>query len=398
MTPRLALLLPQFPHDPASGAARNLRTIAQMMAADGFDVRCLGSTGTERTRKAPPLEFLVGMGLTVEADHEADAGSRRVLRFNSGGVRYELLDSSTDAPGAFTSDESLQFDRMWHRLLREFGPHVVLTYGAREEDVRRHLAAQARQAKVVVSLQNFAYARPGALNHVDAVLACSQFLADWYLRRAGLPTTPLPTPIDPAETIAADAERLFVTFVNPAPEKGLMFFARLAEELCRTRPDVPVLVFEGRGTATDLIGAGEIGGFDLRRHDGLMISPPVPYPRDIFAGARVLLAPSVWDEPAGRVAVEALVNGVPPIVSDRGGLAEVCAGGGIVLPLPEELHVETLAPVSPQSVGQWLDLILRLVDDEPFYAAASARATAAGRGYLPETLAPKYREFFATLL
>ncbi|MEO7653426.1 MAG: hypothetical protein ABIZ80_23450 [Bryobacteraceae bacterium] len=43
-----------------------------------------------------------------------------------------------------------------------------------------------------------------------------------------------------------------------------------------------------------------------------MIAGAVPKPRDIFQNARILLVPSVWEEPSVRVAAEALVNGIPP--------------------------------------------------------------------------------------
>jgi hypothetical protein len=40
---RLLLLLPQLPHDPASGAAHSMRTLCEMLASAGFHVRVLAS-------------------------------------------------------------------------------------------------------------------------------------------------------------------------------------------------------------------------------------------------------------------------------------------------------------------------------------------------------------------
>ena len=39
-----------------------------------------------------------------------------------------------------------------------------------------------------------------------------------------------------------------MTFVNPAPDKGAYPFVRIAQELGRRRPDIPLLVVESRGT------------------------------------------------------------------------------------------------------------------------------------------------------
>jgi len=50
----------------------------------------------------------------------------------------------------------------------------------------------------------------------------------------------------------------------------------------------------------------------------------------------VLLAPSLA-EPFGRVAVEAMINAVPVLAADRGGLPEALAGSGVLVQLPESL-------------------------------------------------------------
>ena len=114
----------------------------------------------------------------------------------------------------------------------------------------------------------------------------------------------------------------------------------------------------------------------------------------MFTATRVLIAPSVAEEAWGRVAQEALVNGVPPIVSDRGGLAEACAGAGFVVPLPPELTIETAVPVDAAAVTKWVELVTKLADDEEHYRTCSARAEEMGRIYLPQSLTPRYLEFF----
>ena len=51
-------------------------------------------------------------------------------------------------------------------------------------------------------------------------------------------------------------------------------------------------------------------------------------PADYFALTRILLVPSVWDEPFGRVAAEAMINAVPPLVANRGSLPHVVGAVG----------------------------------------------------------------------
>jgi glycosyltransferase involved in cell wall biosynthesis len=129
-----------------------------------------------------------------------------------------------------------------------------------------------------------------------------------------------------------------------------------------------------------------------------MIGGSVPKPRGIFENTRVLLVPSVWEEPSGRVVAEALVNGVPPLVSDRGGLAESCNGAGFVLPLPTGLTTKTRFPVSAEAVEPWIDAIVKLAFDESFYQAAVARTREAAQMYYRENLAPRYVDYFSSIL
>lgn len=400
--PRLLLLLPQLPQDPASGAARSLRTICELLAAAGWSVRALATTNTEAAALPDIAGFLRSSGLvpTVRAPNRAVyKHDRPVLEFNDAhGIHYQLLDTGDLGVTGWQEHQSSQFNRLYQRELAEHKPDVVFGYGGHPTDVERFFRAKTAGCKVVFGLRNHGYKNATWLRDLAGVLTCSEFLSGVYRDALGLASTALPSPLDPAETVAAEREPIFFTAINPSVEKGVFFLARLAEELATRRPDIPMLFIESRGSGGLLVQAGLAGGFDLRRHESLMFAPAVPKPAEIFRGTRVLLVPSVWEEPFGRVAAEALLNGVPPIVSDRGGLAEAANGGGFVLPLPKSLTLETRTPVAAADVSEWLELIIKLADDPKFYAEASARARAAGATVQPAALAPRYVAFFESVL
>ncbi|MFA6131356.1 MAG: glycosyltransferase [Patescibacteria group bacterium] len=48
---------------------------------------------------------------------------------------------------------------------------------------------------------------------------------------------------------------------------------------------------------------------------------------DLVSGARMAVIPSIWNEPFGLVAIEAMALGTPAVVSDRGGLPEIVEDG-----------------------------------------------------------------------
>ena len=92
---------------------------------------------------------------------------------------------------------------------------------------------------------------------------------------------------------------------------------------------------------------------------------PCPMPADYFALTRILLVPSMWEEPFGRVAAEAMINGIPPLVGNRGALPEVCGGdaseggGGRVLPIPAWMRPESTDVPPASDVEPWFESRLR---------------------------------------
>jgi glycosyltransferase involved in cell wall biosynthesis len=391
---RLLLLLSQNPLDPAGGAARNLDSMCRLLARGGYEIEAIGTSATEfadPSAAAGTVQMLRSAGLNVIVERQDGAP---VIRFSRENIRYTLLDTAgwcLDRPHAVHGP---RFDRLYRGILERFSPEIVLTFGAMPIERQRHDEARRRGSAVVLSVQQHSYYDRRAFETADAIQTCSEFLRQCYLTRIGVDSVALVGPLVPQDIVAQSHEPVFVTFVNPSYEKGVVFIARLAEELATRRPDIPMLIIESRGTVGQLVAAGDSGGFDLRRHASLMTAPGVPRPRDIYAPTRLLLAPSVWEEPWGRVAAEALFNGIPPLVSDRGGLEEACCGGGSVLPLPKDLTPATRTPPPPEAVEPWLARIIQLCDDENAYQKASMVARTAAEALQPERLLPKYLEFF----
>ncbi len=363
----------------------------------GFEVRALGTTATERGEKTDPLTYLRGLGLDVHLTPPTQAG-RREYRFTQRGIPYTLVDTGKMAVTGWETAHGRQYDRLYDAELESFAPDIVFTYGGLPGDLRRHRRARQRGASIAFCVFNLGYLVPGFFREIHAVLTPSEFLARRYRDELGVESTPLPTPLDLEDVLAPEREPVFVTMVNPSIEKGLYFFVRLADEIGRRFPEIAVLAIESRGTAGMVVSAGLAGGFDLRRHEGIMIAGAVPHPRDIYANTRILLAPSVVEEASGRVVAEALVNGVPPLVSHRGGLAESCNGAGFVLPLPASLQLSTRVPVEPAAVEPWLAIIEKLAFDEAFYQDAVARARQAAGMYDRQKLARQYVDFFVRTL
>lgn len=72
----------------------------------------------------------------------------------------------------------------------------------------------------------------------------------------------------------------------------------------------------------------------------------------------VVVVPSQWDEPFGRVAIESLATGTPCLVSDRGGLPEIVESlDGLTVGIPEvEAWSQALTRVLGGTAAEYQDL------------------------------------------
>jgi glycosyltransferase involved in cell wall biosynthesis len=392
------LLLSQLPHDPTSGAAISMLATAKLLAAAGFPVRALSTSASESPGGVPLLPLLAQRGIRPEIDRRSAVGKGRpVVRFVDGGAHFTVLDTGALGVRDWDFPHGQHFQRLLLHELEAFQPEVVFTFGGMPtEQARRHVC-RAAGAAVVFCLKNLSYNHPLAFEAVDAVLTPSEFMTRHYRDAIGLESTAIPPPMDLAEVLSPKREPKYFTYVNPTPAKGVYFFVTLAAELARRRPDIPLQVIESRGKGEHVIQAGAHGQIDLRRHPNLRFVATRAMPREVYADARAMLIPSVWQEPFGRVAIEAMLNGVPPLVSGRGGLKEAVGVGGFVLPLPESVNAETTRPVDRGAVEAWVNTIERLHDDAAFYEAASGKARAASQVVSPQLVAARYVEFFETV-
>lgn len=158
-------------------------------------------------------------------------------------------------------------------------------------------------------------------------------------------------PLIPPRRYATTTNRSTAVFVNPRPHKGL----GIVLELAKNRPDVNFLFVRAAGRVSS---EHEVRGYKNIRYVG-----PIRDMRSVYCKARLVLAPSIWEETWGRIATEAHVSAIPVLASTQGGLPESVGEGGVCLPLTA-------------SADEWHAAFSRLWDDEVAYQrlADAARA------------------------
>jgi hypothetical protein len=183
------------------------------------------------------------------------------------------------------------------------------------------------------------------------------------------------------------------------PEKGGWLFLALAAQM-------PAVNFLGVCADSALLQAAAAAGLP-----NLRLVPPVANVGQILQHMVLVLAPSVWQEAFGMVVLDALVRGVPVIVSGQGALAEAAMGAAaavvpvqpMLLPLEQhqqQHHVhgegsrsavgeitpiwqQRVFPEQPQQVvNAWAAAIAEVLSSRERYEGASRAGKAAAIGLL----------------
>ncbi|SIO58948.1 Glycosyltransferase involved in cell wall bisynthesis [Singulisphaera sp. GP187] len=381
--------------DPSSGAAWATRDVLELLAARGVECRAI-STGVlsyeRETALAPMLkalevpirQFAVPMDNGVAVD---------ACSFELGRVGVTLVrTASSRIERAPDRMESHAFLKHFERTLDEFKPQALLTYGGHSANLALMAQARQRGVPVVFHLHNLAYDVGPTFANVTALIVPSEYARRHYARRLGRESVAIPSPLIPARTVAIDRDPRYVTFINPQAAKGAAVFARIAAELSLRRPEIPFLVVEGRRSAD---GLAEVK-LDLSALRNLNRLPNVSDPRAIYRLTRILLAPSLVRETFGRVASEAMANGIPVLASDRGSLPETLGDAGFVLTIPERCTPTSDAVPTAHEVAPWVATIERLWDDPEWEATHQERARVEARRWDPDFLANQYLSFFTS--
>lgn len=376
--------------DTSSGASLCTRDLFDLLTPRGWS--CGAFTGP--LRDAPAPKGPPGAGESVARGWHGSL-TFTVTTSTASGYPVSVFEPDPVSDRRQVSrSEAAAFAHLLGEAVRAFRPDVVLTYGGDPASGAVPRVAKEVGAKAVFWLHNRAYTSADCFAGCDAVVVPSESSREHYRATLGVEAVALPGPWNWERTRCEPAATRHVTFVNPEPAKGVFWFARMAEVLGRTRPDIPLLLVEGRGAVNWL----EKCGVDLREVKSLRRMSNTPDPRRFYRLSKLVLMPSLVPEGLPRVAVEAMANSIPVIGSGRGGLAETLLDGGFQIDIPERYTPDTRVPPTEAEVGEWVAAIIRLWDDPAAYSAASAAARAsAERQWHPHELGPRWAAFLNAL-
>lgn len=237
------------------------------------------------------------------------------------------------------------------------------------------LAKRFPQAATSLWLHNDPQTMRGAktARERQAVMDRAQYVfcvSDWVRRRftEGLTrhqerAVVLPGVLDVRESSGVPKQPVILYAGRIIEDKGVLL---LADALARALPALP-------GWRAEIIGSGTEAEAAYERQVRAVLAPLgdrvalpgfVPHGEIMaaFTRAAIAVVPSLWEEPFGRTALEALASGCTVIATPRGGLPEVIGDVGI--------------PLDPATPEHLADLLTTLATDDARRATLHDKAIA----------------------
>ncbi len=356
--------------DHTSGAALSAREMLCQLASRGWEVEVIGATVFE-TGGGPPE-------IRTRLDEIETPGT--LVRYSDGPLKHIWVKTESPQMRDMRIHELDKLLVLYLKRLEEWQPDIVWLYGGKTFELLALGDAKRSGAATAFFLVNGNYKGKRWHQDVDVILTDSQATSELYKKTQGIHPQPIGKFIRRQTVVPLRHERSHVTFVNPKPEKGAYLVAQMAMALEHRRPDIQFEVVESRGTWGDIVR--RITARQGQQRDSLLnvlVTPNTTDMRPVYGRSRVVLSPSLWWESGNRVLVEAMLNGIPAIVTNRGGPPEMIGDGGIAITLPEIFHKPPYSRLlPPDALALITGMIEQMYDDEAGYQSMVREAVKAG--------------------
>lgn len=312
-----------------------------------------------------------------------------------------------DAPYAVVHRRLTFKDWLWKRIMVRRAKSADIVHIHNRPDYVEYIRRSGYSGKVVLHMHNSlrGYVSPSGFakisGGIDLMYFCSSFLLEeardqYLLPRSRVLSNGVDLTVSKSAELGVSSRKKgrLIFAGRLVPEKGAVEAVEIVEEVLRRGYDIELDMYGASGLAdsnptTSYVRrlAAVIERVDREWPGRVRMRGPIAH-ADLmaeFAASDALLLPCGWDEPFGMVAIEAMSVGLVPIVSARGALPDVVAGGGVPVSFSGDDCVANFVP----AVLEMLDL------DEAASLDMRERARVRARDFSWDHISADMREDFS---
>ncbi|MBY6294540.1 glycosyltransferase [Nanohaloarchaea archaeon H01] len=262
---------------------------------------------------------------SLEEDHEVEL-------FSVVGGEDEI--SSFKLPLPYEMKALMTYlESLWKKDIDDFDPDLILTQ--HELSYLAYRYSKKNDAEMFLFLRDYSmlynerywgkYSVDAAANYLlsfvrerfthriidqsSKIIANSDYIGEKYREYYGIETETV-YPFVEIEDYKVENTGDKILHVNPTEGKGIRLTLEVAEKM-------PGEKFIVAGNVKDPEIEERMAKLDNVEHLGY-----VENMKEVYRQTKIVLMPSKWEEPYGRIPVEAGASGIPTIATDRGGLSE----------------------------------------------------------------------------
>lgn len=323
----------------------------------GWEVRVIGATIFDSPK-----------GITRLASHwkKIEQSKSKIVRVNDSPLVHNLVKTRSTQRSEMTAAEEAVWYQAYTKLLDDFKPDVVYYYGGRTLDLLIGDEARARGIPVAAYLANGNYRGTRWCRDVDLVITNSKATANFYQQQDGIESKTIGPFVNPDMVVATKRDPKHVVAINPSLAKGAAIIAAVAVHLEHNRPDITFEIIESRGDWDAVVTAVQAQyGHESRPLKNVVVTPNQSDMRHVYSRTKILLVLSLWWESLPRVAIEAMLNGIPCIGTNHGGVPEAIDRAGIIVSMPSVCHRPPYNHLPDnEKILEVADSIVSLCDDD----------------------------------
>jgi len=376
-----------------SPESRSMLGTLELLVSEGFSCHVFCSDMLSFKEVVPIEQELLDRNLPFTS-RPSDLGpfSAHVTYTRFGRIPITVITNAAKEADPPRLVEPLTFLGFFERSLAALRPDVLLTHGRDSATDGMISLAKRRDMTVVFGIHSLEHRHPKLFRNVDYCTFPTDYARDRYWKNMGLHGHLLPPAFGWSVTRIPPRTALFLIVFTSMVEGDVLWTTKIEQMLSRTRPDIPVVI---------------LGPDRRRRRPSVQQKPSAGsnpdclecrwIPDQIYSTARIVMIPGLTPGVYDRYAAEALINGIPVLVGNRGALPEIVGDAGFVLDIRSSYQADSVQPPTADDVSDWVATAIRLWDNEDLYADVSRKCLNYSERWHPTQTAPVYAKFFRNL-